>query len=237
MTTVRRVRTQDLEPDPTTGQRRIRRGSRAIGSPRSAARRHRRETKTRPFTGFKRHVLTWIDTDLIVDAVVRPAYEPEHLTLATVTLALATHGPLGDLFIDRGYLASATVPALHAAGVTIRAKAWTSANRGRLPKQAFAIDVARAEVTCQAGERVAIAAGATAVHFAAATCQACPQRDAAHARQGRTHAGPRAGPARRSRALQRRPQEHPRLAPYRGGRQPATYRATPSRCLIRCSVL
>jgi hypothetical protein len=189
LTTLRRVLTQDLEPDPTTGQRRIRRGvardrQPSIGDP---AMRHGRKTKTRPFTGFKRHVLTWIDTDLIVDAVVRPANEPEHATLAMVTPALAAHGPLSELFIDRGYLASPAVPALHAAGTLIRAKAWTSANRGRFPKQAFRIDVARAAVTCPAGARVAIPAGATAVHFPAATCQACPQRAACTiARTGRS---------------------------------------------------
>ena len=186
LTTLRRVLTQDLEPDPTTGRPRIRRGvavdrQPSIGDP---AMRHGRKTKTKPFTGFKRHVLTWIDTDLIVDAVVRPANEPEHVTLATVTPALAAHGPLGELFIDRGYLASPAVPALHAAGVTIRAKAWTSANRGRFPKQAFHIDVPRAQVTCPAGQRVGIPRGASAVQFPAATCQRCPQRGACTAARG-----------------------------------------------------
>lgn len=178
LTTLRRVLTQDLEPDPTTGVPRIRRGvavdrQPSIGDP---AMRHGRKTKTRPFTGFKRHVLTWVDADVILDAVVRPANEPEHATLATVAPALAAHGPLRELLIDRGYLASPVVPALAAAGVTIRAKAWTSANRGRHPKQAFQIDVAHAHVTCPAGQRVPIPVGASAVHFPAATCQACAQR-------------------------------------------------------------
>ena len=189
LTTLRRVLTQDLEPDPTTGVLRIRRGVAvdrlpSLGDP---AMRHGRKTKTRPFTGFKRHVLTWIDADLVLDAVVRPANEPEHTTLATVTPALAGHGPLQELFIDRGYLASPVVPALAAAGVRIRAKAWTSANRGRYPKQAFQIDVAHAHVTCPAHQRVSIPVGAAAVHFPAATCQACAQRAACTtARRGRS---------------------------------------------------
>lgn len=55
---LRRVLTQDLEPDPTTGQRRIRRGVAAermpsLGDPDM---RHDRKTRTKPFTGYKRHV-------------------------------------------------------------------------------------------------------------------------------------------------------------------------------------
>jgi hypothetical protein len=34
------------------------------------------------FTGFKRHVIELVDVDLIADAVVRPANEPEHATVA-----------------------------------------------------------------------------------------------------------------------------------------------------------
>ncbi len=83
LTTLRHVLTQDLEPDPTGGQRRIRRGvapdrQPSIGDP---AMRHGRKTKVRTFTGFKRHVVKLVDADVIVDAVVRPANEPEHLTL------------------------------------------------------------------------------------------------------------------------------------------------------------
>ena len=81
---LRRVLAQDLEPDPTTGQRRIRRGVAAdrmpsLGDPEM---RHGRKTRTRLFTGYKRHVLTLMDADLIVGAVVRPANEPEHQALA-----------------------------------------------------------------------------------------------------------------------------------------------------------
>ena len=68
LTALRRVLAQDLEPDPTTGQRRIRRGVApdrlpSLGDPEM---RHGRKTRTRPFTGYKRHVMKLVDADLIV---------------------------------------------------------------------------------------------------------------------------------------------------------------------------
>jgi hypothetical protein len=180
LTTLRHVLAQDLEPDPTTGQRRIRRGvapdrQPSIGDP---AMRHGRKTKVRTFTGFKRHVLKLLDADVIVDAVVRPANEPEHATLTKVLPAVTAHGSLAELFIDRGYLASPAVAALHAAGVAIRAKAWTSRNGDRYPKHAFTIDLAAGRITCPAAQTIAIPSGAATVHCPATTCQPCPHRSA-----------------------------------------------------------
>lgn len=180
LTTLRQVLTQDLEPDPASGQRRIRRGVApdrmpSIGDP---AMRHGRKTKVRTFTGFKRHVLKLVDADVIVDAVVRPANEPEHATLAQVLPTVTAHGPLRELLIDRGYLASPVIPELDAAGVAIRAKAWTSRNGDRFPKSAFTIDLAARRIVCPAAQTVSIPPAATTVHFPATLCQPCPQRDA-----------------------------------------------------------
>ncbi len=177
---LRRVLAQDLEPDPTSGQRRIRRGVApdrmpSLGDPEM---RHGRKTRTRLFTGYKRHVIKLVEADLIVGAVVRPANEPEHLALALVESAVVQHGPLAELQIDRGYLGSARIGPLHAHGVTIRAKPWTSTNRGRFPKQAFTIDLVTARVVCPAEQVAAIPVGATTVHFPAAVCQVCVQRPA-----------------------------------------------------------
>jgi DDE family transposase/transposase-like protein DUF772 len=177
---LRRVLTQDLEPDPTTGQRRIRRGVAAdrmpsLGDP---AMRHGRKTRTRPFTGYKRHVIKLLDADLIVEAVVRPANQPEHEVVALVTPAVTAHGPLAELFIDRGYLGSPTIGTLHAQGVAIRAKAWTSRNGGRFPKQAFTIQLAAGQVICPAQHTAPIVAGAATAHFGAAVCQPCALRPA-----------------------------------------------------------
>jgi hypothetical protein len=180
LTTLRQVLTQDLEPDPTSGPRQIRRGVASdrmpsIGDP---AMRHGRKTKVRTFTGFKRHVMKLIDADVIVDAVVRPANEPEHATLAAVTPAVTAHGPLAELFIDRGYLASPAIAELQTAGVAIRAKAWTTRNGDRFPKQAFTINLLARQITCPAQQVVPLPPDATTVHFPKATCQPCALRTA-----------------------------------------------------------
>jgi Transposase DDE domain/Transposase domain (DUF772) len=187
LTALRCVLTQDLEPDPPTGRRQIRRGVAAerqpsLGDPEM---RHGRKTRTRPFTGYKRHVIKLVDIDVIVGAVVRPANEPEHQTVATLTPDAIRHGPLTEVLLDRGYLASPAVAALHAQGVAIRAKAWTHVNRGRFPKQAFVIDLTAGRVVCPAQQRVPLPAGATTVHFATTQCQPCPLRAACTPATGR----------------------------------------------------
>jgi hypothetical protein len=184
---LRRVLTQDLEPDPTTGQRRIRRGVAAermpsLGDPEM---RHGRKTRTRPFTGYKRHVIKLVEADLIVGALVRPANEPEHHALALLTPDVTQHGPLAEVLIDRGYLGSPQIGDLHAQGIAIRAKAWTSTNGGRFPKHAFDIRLAEAHVICPAQHTAVIPAGATTVHFAAAVCQPCALRPACTTATGR----------------------------------------------------
>jgi hypothetical protein len=212
---LRRVLTQDLEPDPTTGQRRIRRGVAAermpsLGDPEM---RHGRKTQTRLFTGYKRHVIKLVDADVIVGAMVRPANEPEHEALALLTPALAPYGPLAELLIDRGYLGSPDIGALHARGVAIRAKAWTSTNRGRFPKSAFAIHLAEARVTCPAQQTAPIGPGATTVHFAPTVCQPCSLRAACTtARGGRSIAlHPQEALLQSLRAQQQRPEGRTRL--------------------------
>ncbi len=123
-------------------------------------------------------VIKVLDQDLIVGAEVRPANEPEHETLARLTPTVTQHGPLRDVLMDRGYLGSPHVGTLHAQGVTIRAKAWTSANGGRFPKQAFLIQLAEQRVLCPAPQTAPIPTGAATVRFAATKCQPCALRAA-----------------------------------------------------------
>jgi hypothetical protein len=182
--------------------------------------RHGRKTRTKPFNGYKRHVLTLVDHDLIVDAIARPANEPEHAALAQLEPALAPWGPLAELAIDRGYLASPRIGPLHAGGVAIRAKAWRSPNGDRFPKQAFTIDLTARRVTCPAGQTTAIAPTATTVHFRATVCQPCALRPACTTARGRsvslhaqeallqTLAAAQRQPAGRARLRQRSAVEH-----------------------------
>jgi hypothetical protein len=180
LTALRAVLTQDLEPDPTTGRRRILRGvakgrQPSLGDPEM---RHGRKSRSRPFTGYKRHVVKLVGPDLIVEAVARPANEPEHLVLAKLTTEVARHGPLTDVWMDRGYLASSEIPALHARGIALHAKPWTAKNGARFPKHAFAIRLADGIVECPAQQTAPILPGRSMVQFAAETCRACALREA-----------------------------------------------------------
>jgi hypothetical protein len=198
LTALRRVLTQDLDPDPATGAQRIRQGVAAdrmpsLGDPEM---RHGRKTRTRPFTGYKRHLIKLLGPELIVGATVRPANEPEHRALEPLLPTVTVHGRLAELFVDRGYLGSPTVAALDAAGTAIRAKAWTHHNGGRHPKQAFTIDLAQQQVTCPAAVTVPIRPPATSVHFPGPICDACHQRAACTV-----------APAGRGRSITLHPQE------------------------------
>src|SRR5215510_14410585 len=87
LTALRAVLAQDLEPDPTTGGRRILRGvakgrQPSLGDPEM---RHGRKSRSRPFIGYKRHIVKLREPDLIVDAVARPANEPEFFVNDTAT--------------------------------------------------------------------------------------------------------------------------------------------------------
>jgi transposase len=109
-------------------------------------------------------------------------------------------------------LASVRVGELHAEGVAIRAKAWTSVNRGRFPKQAFAIDVAGARVVCPAHHVVPIPVGAPTVQFPAAVCQPCVLRAACTTASGRTIAiHPQEALLQTLRARQRQPEGRAQL--------------------------
>ena len=180
LTALRTVLTQDLEPDPTTDGRRILRGvargrQPSLGDPEM---RHGRKSRSRPFTGYKRHVVKLCAPDLIVEAVARPANEPEHAVVATLMTAVARHGTLTDLWMDRGYLASGEVASLHERGVTLHAKPWTARNGDRFPKHAFTLRLAEGLVTCPAQQTAPIVQGRSSVQFAADTCRVCALRAA-----------------------------------------------------------
>jgi hypothetical protein len=146
----------------TTGRRRILRRVAKGRQPSlgDSEMRHGRKSRHRPFTRYTRHVVQLLGPDLIVEAVARPANEPEHAVLATLTTAVAQQGPLSEVWMDRGYLASAEIPVLHARGVTLHAKPWTARNGDRFPKHAFVIHLADGIVECPAHQTRADSAGA-----------------------------------------------------------------------------
>jgi hypothetical protein len=175
---LRRVLEQDLEPDPTDGRRKIRRGVARDRMPSLGDRemRHGRKSKSRPFTGYKRHIARAAGAGVIVGAVVLPANQPEHDAVEPLLDDTHRHGSTGELHIDRGYLASPHVEQVRTAGVVVRCKPWPSRNQGRFTKEDFNIDLAQRRVTCPAGIVALIKSDRSEVHFPEQECQRCELR-------------------------------------------------------------
>lgn len=182
-----RVVEQDLEPDPDGGGMRIRRGvakDRRI-SVTDPDMRHGRKSRSRTINGYKRHIAVDLDTGLIVDAVARPANEPEHAAAAELRPRVERLGAVRELSIDRGYLAAPWTAELHESGVPVLSKPWRSRNGGRFAKHDFDIDLEAGEVRCPAGATATIRRSRVA-RFSSKDCDLCPKREqCTRARTGR----------------------------------------------------
>jgi hypothetical protein len=184
---LRQVIAQDIEPDPTTGRRRIHRGTArdrmpSLGDPEM---RHGRKSKKKPFTGYKRHIIKALDEDLILGALVLPANEAEQEALKPLLADAERHGAVEEMLMDRGYLGSPTVDELRDRGTAICCKPWPSRNHGRFTKEDFTIDLRRQRVICPANIAAPIAPGTQIARFPTATCTACPQRADCTTAEGR----------------------------------------------------
>jgi len=175
---LRRVVEQDLEPDPTTGGKRIRQGVAKDRMPSLGDRemRHGRKSKKRPFNGYKRHIVKAVGCGIIVEAIVRPANQPEHEATDALWSAIAEHGTVEQGHIDRGYLASPKIAELHREGVAIRCKPWPSHNGGRFTKEEFELRLDERKVVCPAGFEAPIREGNPIVRFPSSSCGPCTQR-------------------------------------------------------------
>ncbi len=79
LATLKQIRDQDLEPDPEGGGVRIRKEvakDRRV-SVEDAQMRHGRKSKNKRFNGFKQHIATDLDSELILACAVTPANRPE----------------------------------------------------------------------------------------------------------------------------------------------------------------
>ncbi len=172
----RQVRDQDVDcsgPAPV-----LRRGvakDRRI-SVEDAQMRHGRKSRSVLFDGYKRHVLTDLDTGLVPAVGITAANAPEASVTGDITTDLDAAGlTLAELHIDRAYLASALVRD-RGPDLAIFCKAWRVRNTGgRFPKGQFSLDFTAGQLTCPAGASVPFQPGKT-VRFPKATCDACPLR-------------------------------------------------------------
>src|SRR5205085_8080266 len=96
--------------------------------------RHGRKSKSKLFNGYKRHLARDLDGEMILAATVRPGNEPEHLAAELLRPDVERHGPVAELHIDRGYLASTWTRQMFGRGERILAKPWSPRNGDRFPK-------------------------------------------------------------------------------------------------------
>jgi len=153
---LKRLVSQDTEPDPGGSGARIRKGTApgrqiSIGD---AEMRHGRKSKSTKITGYKAHVGYELEHQLVLDAVVTPAERPECEGGDQMRPNIEYYAPVGELNIDRGYLSAGWVTDLDAAGVPVYSKPWNPDNGGLYQKSDFTIDVVERQVTCPAGETV-----------------------------------------------------------------------------------
>ena len=145
-----------------------------------AAMRHGRKSRSTLIDGYKRHVLTDLDSGLIPAVGVTPANVPEASVTPQISDDLAAqHARLAELHIDRAYLSS-TLVRERATDVAVYCKAWRVRNgpnsAPRFAKTAFALDFERGELTCPNQVVMAFRPGGT-VHFPAQVCAVCPLRE------------------------------------------------------------
>jgi hypothetical protein len=186
------VREQDLETVPG-GRVRLQQGvagDRRI-SIEDADMRHGRKSKSKRFDGYKQHVSTHVDAELVLACAVTPANRPEEEAAPALSedlnkMGLCPH----ELQIDRAYINSVLVEQVIERGGTVVSRPWKGNNgkTGLFGKRDFKINVRDGTITCPAGQVERFEPGQE-VQFDPDVCGACPLRSQctkAAAGRGRT---------------------------------------------------
>jgi hypothetical protein len=177
--TLRQLREQDLEPDPSGGSPRIRRGvaeDRRV-SVEDKQMRHGRKSKSKSFNGYKRHIAADLDTDLILACAITPANQPEEEAVPNLQTDIARQprSQIGELSIDRGYVGSSLVTEMVAEGHEVLCKPWVARNGALFTKRDFKINMRDLTITCPAGETEHLGPGSV-VEFDPEACSRCSMR-------------------------------------------------------------
>ncbi|MFT5431921.1 MAG: hypothetical protein ACI9OJ_002619, partial [Myxococcota bacterium] len=177
--TLHQLLEQDIEPDPDGGARqRIRKGVAAerrvsIEDPEM---RHGRKSKSKKFNGYKRHIAKDVDSCLILAAALTPANRPEQEAAATLVADIEhLGGTIGELLIDRGYIASQAAKEIRSAGGSVTCRPWTYRNGGLFTKADFQICLETNVVTCPAGQAEPFQLGQS-LEFPPNVCGECDLR-------------------------------------------------------------
>lgn len=191
LATLAQLMNQDLEPDPGGGGVKIRDGvapDRRV-SVEDREMRHGRKSKSKRFNGYKRHIATDLDSDLILAGAITPANRPEDEAAPVLQRDIEQMGhSIAELNIDRGYIASPLVDEVLGAGGQVVCKPWVARNGKSFAKGDFKLNLRALTITCPAGETERIEFGSV-VEFDPEACDHCQLRakcTAASAGSGRT---------------------------------------------------
>jgi hypothetical protein len=173
------VRAQDTERDER-GRVRIRQGVAedrrvSIEEPQM---RHGRKSKSKRFNGYKQHVATDLNSDLILACAITPANRPEEEATPQLKTDLDLQCALiGRLYIDRGYINSELVEEVQHAGGEVVCKPWLVRNTrpDLFKKTDFKLNMRDKTITCPAGQTEAFEPGHV-VEFDPEACGPCPLR-------------------------------------------------------------
>lgn len=179
--TLHQIMNQDLEPDPSGGGGdgvRIREGvapDRRV-SIEDKEMRHGRKSKSKRFNGYKRHIARDLDLGLILACAITAANRPEEEAADPLEADLQyLKRPIGELYIDRGYINAPIVAHVIDGGGEIICRPWAAKNGKLFAKSSFDINVRDRTITCPAGHVERIEFGST-VEFEPEHCDTCPQR-------------------------------------------------------------
>lgn len=173
------VRAQDTEPS-ADGRVRIKQGvaeDRRV-SIEDPEMRHGRKSKSKRFNGYKQHVATDLDTDLILACAITPANRPEEEATPQLKQDLDAQGVrIGHLFVDRGYINSDLVEETQRAGGEVVCKPWLvrASRPGLFKKTDFKLNMRDSTITCPAGHVESFEPGQV-VEFDPELCGPCPLR-------------------------------------------------------------
>jgi hypothetical protein len=184
---LRRLRDQDLEPDPSgSGKRRIREGvakERRV-SVEDPEMRHGRKSSKKRFDGFKRHIVKDLDTTLILAAALTSANQRDDQALPDIESEMEESGrDIGELHIDRGYVTASMVSDLLDRRAKVFCKPWVARNGDLYTKADFKLDLRSRTITCPAGHTERFEPDSI-VMFGHDRCAACHLRDKCVKRTG-----------------------------------------------------
>ena len=138
--------------------------------------RHGRKSASERIDGYKRHIVTDLDTDLILSCAITAANRPEDEAVPEMEAEVAQQGrEVQEMQVDQAYVRSTMALSTLARGGQVICRPRRT-NKGNLfSKGDFALDLEQMKVTCPAGQSQPIKLGQT-VQFEADICGPCAHR-------------------------------------------------------------